>query len=256
MTAPRLTASDFFPVALVTGAGRRVGNCIARDLAKAGYRVALHFHTSADAAQATVAEIEGAGGTAMALPADLKDPSAIAELIDRVVTRWGRIDALVNSAAVWEAKSLEEVTADDLRSHFEINALGSFLFAQQVGLIMVEQTSGGSIVNIGDWAVVRPYQNYAAYFPSKGAVVAMTRSLAVELGIRNPAVRVNAILPGPVLLPAEMSNEERQAVIQQTLVRREGTPQHVAHAVKFLLDNDFVTGVCLPVDGGRTVYAP
>jgi pteridine reductase len=256
MTVPRFTAADFQPVALVTGAGRRVGNCIAHSLAQAGYRVAVHYLSSAEQAQATVAEIEAAGGTALAMKADLQDSITITHLIEQIVARWGRIDVLTNSAAIWESKPLEEVTADDVRRHFEINALGTFLCAQQVGLQMVNQATGGAIVNIGDWAVTRPYLDYAAYFPSKGAVVALTRSLAVELGTRNPAVRVNAILPGPVLLPAEMSAGERQAVIDQTLVRREGSPEHVAHAVKFLLENDFVTGVCLPVDGGRTIFAP
>jgi len=109
------------------------------------------------------------------------------------------------------------------------------------------------MVTLGDWAVERPYLGYAAYFPSKGAIPAMTRSLAVELARRNPAIRVNCILPGPVMLPPDLSSEERREAIAGTLVRREGRPEHVAHAVLFLVENDFVTGVCLPVDGGRTI---
>jgi pteridine reductase len=103
---------------------------------------------------------------------------------------------------------------------------------------------------------VRPYLGYAAYFPSKGAVTAITRCLAVELAHRNPAVRVNAILPGPVMLPPDLTDEERRGAIRGTLVKREGSPNNIAQAVLSFLDNDFVTGVCLPVDGGRTVYAP
>jgi len=101
--------------------------------------------------------------------------------------------------------------------------------------------------------VARPYSDYAAYFPSKGAIPALTRSLAVEFAARNPRVRVNCVLPGPVMLPPDMEPEARAAVLAGTLVNREGTPEHVAHAVLFLLENDFVTGVCLPVDGGRTI---
>jgi len=108
-------------------------------------------------------------------------------------------------------------------------------------------------VNIGDWAIARPYLGYAAYFPSKGAIPALTRSLAVELAHRNPRVRVNAILPGPAMLPESLPEAERQEAINATLVKQAGTPEHIAHAVHFLLENDFVTGVCLPVDGGRTV---
>ena len=127
---------------------------------------------------------------------------------------------------------------------------------QHVGLRMVAQPAGGVIVNIGDWAEVRPYLGYAAYFPSKGAVTAMTRSFAVELGTRNPNVRVNAILPGPVLLPPDLPEDERERAIGATLVKREGSPANIAQAVLALVENDFITGVCLPVDGGRTIYAP
>jgi pteridine reductase len=118
---------------------------------------------------------------------------------------------------------------------------------------MVDQPEGGSILTIGDWAVARPYPEYAAYFPSKGAIPAITRTMAVELARRNPAVRVNCILPGPVMLPHDLSQEERKQAIGATLVKRQGRPEHVAHAVLFLVENDFVTGVCLPVDGGRTI---
>jgi pteridine reductase len=97
--------------------------------------------------------------------------------------------------------------------------------------------------------------NYAAYFLSKGAVTAMTRSLAVELAARNPWVRVNCILPGPAMLPQDLPDAQRQAVIDGTLVKREGSPKNIALAVLHFIDNDFVTGVCLPVDGGRTIYA-
>jgi pteridine reductase len=120
---------------------------------------------------------------------------------------------------------------------------------------MVQQSEGGVIVNFGDWAVIRPYVDYAAYFPSKGAVDAITRSMAVELGSRNPKVRVNAILPGPVMLPSEVGPEERAEVISNTLVKREGTPENVAQAVLSFIENDFLTGVLLPVDGGRSIYS-
>jgi pteridine reductase len=106
---------------------------------------------------------------------------------------------------------------------------------------------------MGDWAIARPYPNYAAYFPSKGAIPALTRSLAVEFAGRNPRIRVNCVMPGPVMLPPDLEPAERAKAIAGTLVKREGSPEHVAHAVLFLLENDFVTGVCLPVDGGRTI---
>ena len=176
-------------------------------------------------------------------------------MIDQTLATFGRLDTLVNCAATWRSKRLEEVTAADVRHYFETNTLATFLCSQQAGLAMVRQPEGGCIVTIGDWAIARPYLNYAAYFPSKGAIPTLTRCLAVELGSRNPAVRVNCILPGPVLLPPELPEAERRQAINATLVKREGRPENIAQAVLFFLDNDFVTGVCLPVDGGRTVFA-
>ncbi len=242
-------------VALVTGSGkRRVGAGVAQALARRGFAIAVHYHHSAAEAQQTAADLRQLGVEAEPFAADLAAEIAAKALIDAVLARFGRIDLLVNCAAIWERKPLEAVTAADVRRHFEINALGTFVCSQQAGLAMVKQPEGGLIVNFGDWAEARPYPDYAAYFPSKGAVNAMTRCLAVELGRRNPNVRVNAILPGPVLLPPSLTDEERLAAIAGTLVKREGTPEHVALAVLSFWDNDFITGACLPVDGGRTIY--
>jgi pteridine reductase len=244
-------------VALVTGSGkRRVGFHVAAALAARGYALAVHYRTSAAEAAETVAALQRQGVPAAAFQADLADERAVRALVDDTLARFGRLDVLVNCAAVWQRKRLEDVTAADVRLHFETNALGTFLCSRDAGLAMVRQPEGGCIVALGDWAVARPYLDYAAYFPSKGAVTALTRSLAVELGRRNPRVRVNCILPGPVMLPPDLPEAERRQAINATLVGHEGRPENVAQAVLFFLDNDFVTGVCLPVDGGRTIYAP
>lgn len=244
-------------VALVTGSGaKRVGAAVADALARRGYAIAVHYRSSAAQAAETAAALRAHGVEADTFQADLADENAVRALVGAVLNRFGRIDVLVNCAAVWQRKPLEEVTAADVRFHFDANALGTFLMCQQVGLAMVKQPEGGVIVNVGDWAEVRPYPGYAAYFPSKGAVTATTRCLAVELALRNPNVRVNAVLPGPVMLPPDLPEDERQQAINATLVKREGRPDNVAQAVLSFLDNDFITGVCLPVDGGRTVYAP
>jgi pteridine reductase len=244
------------PVALVTGAGRRVGNGIARALAARGYRLALHANSSLAAARRTADELTAGGGQAIALSADLRDQAATRDMIARVRDHFGTIDALVNNAAIWSAKPLEHVTDDDVREHFEINTLATFICCQQAGLIMAGQPHGGAIVNIGDWAIARPYLDHAAYFASKGSIPALTRAFAVELAARNPQVRVNAVLPGPVLLPDGMSAQERRQVIDATLVKREGSVDELTAAIVLLLENSFITGVCLPVDGGRTIFAP
>jgi pteridine reductase len=242
------------PVALVTGSGaKRVGNVVARALAARGFHLVLHANRSVQDAKSTVADVRRAGGQAIALTADLANESAARKLVDDAHHHFGRLDVLVNCAAIWKPVPIEKVTADEVRRNFEINTLATFLCSQQAGLKMAAQPTGGVIINIGDWAVARPYLNYAAYFPSKGAIPALTRDLAVELAARNPRVRVNAILPGPVMLPPDLPQAEREKSIAGTLVKREGSPQHIAHAVLFLIENDFVTGVSLPVDGGRTI---
>jgi pteridine reductase len=241
-------------VALVTGSGkRRVGNAIARALAARGYAIALHYRTSADAAAQTVAELQAAGTDAAAFTADLADEKAIARMFEQALERFGGIDALVTAAAVWEPRKLEEVTAADVRRQFDINALGTFLCCQQAGRIMVAQAEGGAIVTIGDSSCRRPNVDYSAYYISKGSLPTMTRMLAVELARRNPRVRVNCILPGPVTLPEDPTQPGVAGAIAATLVKRRGTPQNVADAAVFLIENDYITGVCLPVDGGRSI---
>jgi len=243
-------------VALVTGSGkRRVGSHIADALAERGFTLVIHYRSSAAEADESVAQYKVRKIEATALQADLSDEKAVKSMIDTILKKYGRLDVLVNTAALWRSKKLEEVTASDVRMHFETNTLGTFLCSQQAGMAMVKQPEGGSIITFGDWAVQRPYPNYAAYFPSKGAIPTLTRTLAVELGTRNPRVRVNCILPGPVLLPPDLPQAERDEAINATLVRREGHPRNIAQAVLFFIENDFVTGVSLPVDGGRSIFA-
>jgi pteridine reductase len=243
-------------IALITGSGKdRVGSHVADALAERGYTIVIHYRSSAAEAEKRVAGYRARGIDAMALQADLSDEGAVRAMIEAVLKKYERLDVLVNTAGRWKSKKLEEITADDVRTHFETNTLGTFLCSQQAGLAMVRQPEGGSIITFGDWAVRRPYLNYAAYFPSKGAIPALTRTLAVELGARNPRIRVNCILPGPVLLPIDLPQAEREEAIDATLVRREGHPKNIAQAVLFFIDNDFVTGVSLPVDGGRSIFA-
>jgi pteridine reductase len=245
-----MTNPDNSPVALVTGGAVRVGQSIVRELAVRGYCVAVHANTSLDRAQELVSELAENGHAAAAFGADLRDEDATRAMIDRARRHFGRLDALVNSAATWSPTPLESVMADDVRRLFEVNTLSTFVCCQHAGQIMMEQATGGAIVNIGDWAVERPYRNHSAYFVSKGAIPTLTRMFAVELA---PRVRVNAVLPGPVLLPESVSEADRRRAIAGTLLNRAGRPENIAEAVAALLQNDFITGACLPVDGGRTL---
>lgn len=241
-------------VALVTGSGkRRLGSHIVEALAARGYGIAIHYRTSAAEAEQLSRGLNAPRVHLYA--ADLSREEDVARMVDAILSDFGQIDVLANCAAVWEPKQLDDVRAADVRKHFDINTLGTFLTCQSVGLAMTRQAHGGCIINFGDWAEVRPYPGYAAYFPSKAAIPGLTRMFAVELGTRNPRVRVNAILPGPVMLPPDLPQAERDEAIAGTLVKREGNPEHIVKAVLHFLDNDFLTGVCLPVDGGRSIYA-
>jgi pteridine reductase len=241
-------------LALVTGSGkRRLGNAAAFALARRGFDIALHYLHSEDEAKQSAEELRTLGVRAEIYRTDLACEDQIARLFAEIEKDFGRLDVLVAAAAIWKSKPLEQVTADDVRRHFEVNALGTFLCCQAAGEIMVRQPDGGAIVTFGDWATERPYLHYAAYFASKGAIPAMTRMFAVELARRNPAVRVNCILPGPVMVPENVSEHEVKGAIAGTLMKRLGNPANIADAVTFLVENDYVTGVCLPVDGGRTI---
>lgn len=243
-------------VALVTGAGRqRLGSHIVRGLAADGFRVAVHYHRSRTEAESLVAELRAQGVTAQAFAADLRSRDAIQQLVAAVVQQWGRLDVLVNTASVWQPIPLEEVTEQDLQDQFEVDLKATFFCCQLAGLQMVRQATGGAIVNFGDWAWERPYPHHSAYFAVKGAIPTLTRTMARELAERNPRVRVNCVLPGPVLLPPAADEAERQHLVDSTLVRQVDRPDSVVRAVQYLIADSFITGVCLPVDGGRTIYA-
>ena len=219
-------------VALVTGGERGMGAAVVRALASRGYAVAIHAHGSLQEARSLADQLAAAGVPSLAVTANLRDEGPLRAMVQRVADHFGRIDAVVTCAGIRHAGPLEEVTADDLRTHFDINCVGTFVVAQEAGAFMVHQAEGGCIVMMADSAMDHPTTGSAAFLPSQGAIPAMTRSLAVEFAARNPRVRVNCVLAG-------------------TTLPREGTPEHVAHAVLFLIENDCVTSLCLPVDGGH-----
>ncbi|MEO1614880.1 MAG: SDR family oxidoreductase [Planctomycetota bacterium] len=246
------------PVAFVTGSGApRVGRAIAREFAGQHCSIVLHANTSIDQANEAAKELRDEFGVETLVTCGAVEEDGIAEkVVDEATQRFGRLDVFVNSAAIWWPTKLDQIDAELMRRYFDVNTIGTFLCARAAAMQMAEQTTGGSIVNLGDWATVRPYLDHAAYFPSKGAVDVMTRSLAVEFSTMHPRIRVNCVKPGPVLLTDETPDEQRRKLCESTLVGDIGTAEHVAHAVRFLCENSFVNGVCLPVDGGRSIYSP
>jgi len=231
--------------ALVTGAAKRVGREIALGLARRGAKIVVHYNTSAADARRVVAEIKGMGVEALAVRADQSSAREVRAAVQKAATRFGGIDVLVNCAAVFQKTPWPDVTEQDWDFHLNANLKGPFLFAREASRHMRR----GKIVNFADWAVWRPYRNYLPYLVSKAGVVCLTQVLAKELA---PHIQVNAVAPGPVLLPPKFTATEKRAVRNATLLRRLGSPADVVAAVLFLLEgSDFITGQVLVVDGGR-----
>ena len=251
----RLYGTDS-PVALVTGsAAPRVGNVVARHFLARGYRVAFHAKTSVERGKAMAAACSEVGLQSYLVTGDVSDESTVEGWIAEIYRRFGRLDVVVHCAASWERKPLVETKADDVRRNLDEHAVAAFLVAKHSGLAMAEQGSGGAVVLIGDWAVERPYPDFAAYFMGKGSIPTLTRAMAVELAAVNPRVRVNAILPGTVLLGEDAGEETTAQLREAALAKRIGTPEDIAAAAIFFAENSFITGVCLNVDGGRHCYA-
>ena len=234
-------------VVLVTGAGQRVGQAIARHLGTLGWRVAVHYGASAAGAAATVEAIRAAGGDAEAFGADLRAPDAAPGLIDAVVARFGSLDALVNSAAGMERSPIGGTSAADFDRIIALNLRAPFLLAQAASAVLRD---GGTIVNIADHMADEPWPDHVVHGVSKAGVVALTRHLAAALA---PRLRVNAVSPGFVLAPPGMPEAVAERFAAETPLRSLGTPEDVAQAVAYLLDAAYVTGETLHVDGGRRV---
>lgn len=234
-------------VALVTGAGHRLGRAIALALADRGMRVAVHCHRSREAAEATVQEIQGRGGEAMVFQADLGDTAAAAGLPGLVAARFGALDVLVNSAGVMIRATVEETTTALWDQVLDLNLRAPFLVSQAA--LPWLRPAKGRIVNLADVGGMEPWPGYAAHSVSKAGMVMLTRVLARALA---PEITVNAIAPGAVLPPDDWDDTARAHLVRTTPLQRLGDPSDVTAALLYLLERgDYVTGEVLVVDGGR-----
>ncbi len=237
-------------VALVTGAGTRVGRAIAVKLGKAGMRVAVHFARSEKGAREVADEIIGAGSDARTLPGDLTDPATPPRLVEHTVKLFGSLDVLVNSAAVMLRTPVGEVLVEDWDAMFALNLRAPFFLSQAAARAMGD--NGGVIINIADLAAFEAWKGYIPHSITKAGIVQMTRGLAHALA---PRVRVNAVAPGAVLLPEGATQADADRLISTTPLGRLGSAEDVAQAVMYLICADYVTGETLIVDGGRHVRA-
>ncbi len=237
-------------VALVTGAGVRVGRRIALALARRGMDVAIHYNSSQGPAEETAAAARETGVRAELFQANLGEVGQIQGLMRAIDDAWGRLDVLVNSAAVFPRTPWAEIDEAIWDATLDVNLKAPFFVAWHAAPLL-KRDGGGKIVNIADWAGFRPYRHYLPYVVSKGGIITMTKALAKELA---PEITVNAIAPGPVMLPEDFDQAAAERIADATLVDHLGSPDDVANSVIYLVEmTDFVTGHVLVVDGGRLI---
>jgi len=237
-------------IALVTGAARRVGKAIALALAQRGAHVAISYNRSADEARQAVQEIEARGVRSLAVRGDIRRSGEVNAMVAQVIEHFGRIDILVNNASNYYKTPFQDLTEEQWDDLVDTNLKGTFLVAKRVGDEMLKAGSG-KIINLADWAGFRPYKDYIPYCVAKAGVIALTKALAKTLA---PNIQVNAVAPGPVLLPEEFDDRVREAVVRATPLQRIGSPDDIAQTVVFLIEgSDFITGATIVVDGGRLI---
>lgn len=233
-------------VALVTGGAHRLGRHLVLALARAGFDIALHYHGSEKESQRTAEEVESLGRRVVVLRADLEDAAQTKALGGRAVDALGRLDVLVNNAALFESAAFLNVTAADWDRVMAVNARAPFLLLQATAPHLA--ASKGVAVNIADVSGLRPWPAFPHHSVSKAALIHLTKVAARALA---PDVRVNCIVPGTVLPPPDYTAEQLRESEERTVLKRTGTPADVAEALHFLIRSDFATGSVVTVDGGR-----
>ena len=242
---------------VITGAAKRVGRSIARELHATGANILVHYRTAVADAEAIAAELNAIRpGSAFCLQADLLDIDALSALVENTVAQFGRLDALVNNASSFFATPLggiDQRAWDDLVG----SNLKAPLFLTQAAAPYLRAVHG-AVVNITDIHAERPLAGYPLYCAAKAGLLGLTRALAIELA---PEVRVNAVAPGPILWPevdtlaGEFDAPTRERIVAHTLLKHEGSPHDIARTVRFLLnDAPYITGQVINVDGGRTAH--
>jgi NAD(P)-dependent dehydrogenase (short-subunit alcohol dehydrogenase family) len=233
--------------ALVTGGAHRVGRALSLGLAQAGARVVVNYRSSGAAADVTVRDIEAAGGTAVAVCADVAETAGRQRLIDAARDHFGGLDILVNSASLFEQAPFADVAEADFDRVIGVNLRAPF-FLSQLASPLLAANGGGAVVNIVDLSALQPWPSFSTHAVSKAGLAHLTRVLARALA---PHIRVNAIAPGNVLPPEDYDGRDFAGGSDRRVVARPGRPEDVVDALLWLLRADFVTGQVITVDGGR-----
>jgi NAD(P)-dependent dehydrogenase (short-subunit alcohol dehydrogenase family) len=230
-------------VALITGAAKRIGKEIALELARRGARIAVHYRSN----EAEARKVAGENGAVFR--ADLRAAAEVDEMFRGIEEKLGGLDILVNSASVFSPATADDATPAHWDLQMDTNAKAPFFLAQRAARLMRER-GAGKIINLADVAGELIWHSYLPYSVSKAALIAVNRGLAKAYA---PYIQVNAIAPGPVLFPEYYTEEQKQAAVDRTLLKRAGSPQDVVNAAVFLIENDYITGEMIHVDGGRHI---
>jgi NAD(P)-dependent dehydrogenase (short-subunit alcohol dehydrogenase family) len=237
-------------VAVITG-GKRIGRVVARELAERGMNLVLSYRGSKEEAEQTVADVEATGRRATIVSGDVSKPGDCLAILEHAVATFGRADVLVNMASIYRSKPLQDLSVDYWTTDLDVNLRSAFL-CSHAAIPHMRGAGGGRIVNFADWLVRsgRPrYTGFTPYYVAKAGVVALTESLALEVARDN--ILVNAIAPGPIVPPPDMSPQEVDEVAKATPVGHWGGEVEVAKTVVLLCQTDFITGETIRVDGGR-----
>ena len=236
-------------VALITGSSKRIGRETAIELARRGGRVAIHYRSDEAGAQETLKLVRQAGGSGELFHAELTSPQDIEKMFGGLEAQLGGLDILVNNASVFDPCSVDEATVNDWDTQMDSNARAPFFVAQAAARLM-RKRGHGKIVNLVDGAGELIWPGYFPYSVSKAALIAVNRGLAKALA---PEIQVNGIAPGPVLFPEYYSDDQKHLAIERTLLKRAGSAKDIVNAVIFLIENDYITGEIIHVDGGRHI---
>ncbi len=239
-------------VFILTGA-KRVGQDVAKTLGERGANLVISYNNSLEDAQVLQRECESSGARAIIVKADLSQNKDIESLADEALKQFGAIDGLIHMAANYPKTPVGGITLEDFDKTMHIIAASTLLLGQKIGAQMQKNEGDvkGKMIFFSDWSVLRnPYPDYIVYNGAKSAVESFTKSLARQFA---PSITVNAIAPGPILRPPDLSEEDNEEVMSKTPLKKWGGSKEIAKAVLYLLDADFVTGIILPVDGGRSI---
>lgn len=237
-------------VALVTGAGRRIGREIALTLGRAGAAVVVNYHSSRNQAQATVQEIKALGVRSVAIRADVSHPAQVRRMFQSVDERFGQLDILVNNAGIFFPARWDQLTEEQWDRILGVNLKGPFFCAQAAARIM-QRRGCGRIVNISSLGGLQAWSDYAHYCSSKAALIMLTRCLAKALA---PNIQVNSVAPGTILFPGEKPSGLIKHIVEATPLKRAGNARDIASMVLYLVcHSDFITGQVFVVDGGKSI---